>query len=585
MSDTKYSNHYISNLLKWVAASYEVLGEDKFRIRAYQNAASSIEHATSEIKDMWDEGKLKEIPGVGASIAGHLDEYFKTGKVTYFEKVLSQMPPGMFGLFGIQGIGAKTAFKLAQDLKIKENDNPLAIVKKAAEEGKIRALEGFGEKKESELLEAIDKLKPNKETRPRILLSDATEIAQRYTKHMLKCKEVKRIEPLGSLRRRLSTIGDIDFAVVTSNAEVVLNHFTSFSEVAEVLNQGDIKASVLLVNGVRVDLMTEEEKAFGSLLQHFTGSKMHNVALRKVALSKGMSLSEHGIKENGKLLEFPDEESFYNHIGLKFIPPEIREDTGELELFEKGKKTYPNFILQSDIKGDLHSHTDFSDGQNTLEQMIKEAKTLGYSYLGISDHAPSVKTRGLDEVLRIVKDTKKIIEQQNSSDDSIRVLYGYEVNILADETISLPDEVLKHLDYAIGSIHTSFDQDKKTITRRLVNAINNPYINFIAHPSGRLLNQRDAYEVDWEEVFKACLEKNKIIEINSHPERLDLPDVLVREAIKKGVRLIINTDAHSIEDFSLMRYGIDIARRGWAEPKNVVNTLPLKDFLKEFLLH
>lgn len=581
MVEEKFTNSYISKLLKQVAAAYEVTGEDRFRIRAYQNAATSIEHATSEIKDLWERGQLTEIPGVGASLAGHLDEYFKTGKVKHFEQVLSKVPEGMFGLFGVQGIGAKTAFKLAKDLKIKTKEEAVKKVVEAAKEGKIQEFEGFGEQKEKDILEALEAVKPNKETRGRMLLPMATEISEKYMKYMKEIPEVLDIKPLGSLRRRVATIGDIDFAIATTKPEKVIPHFVKFPGVTEILNEGDIKASVLLANNIRVDLMTEDPKAIGALLQHFTGSKAHNITLRKYALEKEMSLSEHGIKYKGKTKEFPDEESFYKFIGLSYIEPELREDVGEIKLAEKG--TLPKLIEVSDIKGDLHTHTDFSDGHNTLEEMVEAAKQMGYEYVGITDHAPSVTSRGDAEVERIIKAKREEIKKLQDKNPEIAILFGYEVNILNNATMALPDKYLKLLDYAIASIHTSFKQDKDTITKRLVMALKNPYITFLGHPTGRLINERDSYDADWAEVFKVALEQNKILEINSHPERLDLPDILVREAVKKGLKLIINTDSHDVEHFELIRYGVDVARRGWVTPKNVVNTLSKKEFLKTFL--
>ena len=577
--EVKFTNAEISKLLKEVAAAYEVTNEDRFKIRAYQNAATSIEHATSEAKDLWEEGKLKDIPGVGDSLAGHLDEYFKTGKVKHFEQVLKPLPQGMFGILGLQGIGSKTAFKLAKEFKLEKRDTAVEELKKAAEGGKISQLEGFGEQSEKEILEVLEKLKPGKEIRKRLPLPAATEIADRYLDYLKKNDSVLQIEPLGSLRRRVSTIGDIDFAIATTKPEDVIPYFLSYKEVAEVLNEGDVKASVLLSNGTRVDLMTEEPSGFGSLLQHFTGSKAHNIALRKHALEIGKSLSEHGIKYKGKIQKFADEESFYKFIGLEYIEPEIREDAGEIDLSLGGK--LPNLVKLTDIKGELHSHTTFSDGASSLKQMVDSAKEKGYEYVGISDHAPSVMNRGEQKVDSIVTETKKEIEQLNYSDKGIRVLFGYEINILAGATLALPDKFIKELDYAIASIHTSFNQDKAQITKRFLSAINNPYITIIGHPTGRLIGSRESYDADWEEIFKQALEKEKIIEINSQPDRLDLPDMLVREAVKKGVKLIVNTDSHSLEQFSLMRYGIDVARRGFAEKKNIVNTLSLKDFLKE----
>ncbi|MBI4091572.1 hypothetical protein HY419_02340, partial [candidate division WWE3 bacterium] len=392
MEINKFSNESISRLLKEVAAAYEVRDEDRFRIRAYQNAASAIEHATSEIKDIWEEGKLTDLPGVGSSIAGHLDEYFKTGKVKHFLEVFKELPQGMFGLFGLQGIGAKTAYKLAKELKIKDREEALEIVKKAAQEGKISQIEGFGEQKEAAILEAIEKLKPNKDTRKRLLLPLATAISEKYMAYLKENKDVMGIEPLGSLRRRVATVGDIDFAISTTNPSSVIKHFINYREVGEVLNEGEVKASVLLKTGVRVDLMTENPEAFGALLQHFTGSKAHNIELRKYALERAASLSEHGIKKGGKTHIFKDEKSFYTFIGLPLIPVEIREGNGEIEAALKGE--LPSLVDLDDIKGDLHIHTNYSDGRNSLEEMVDALVTKKYEYFGITDHAPSTTARG-----------------------------------------------------------------------------------------------------------------------------------------------------------------------------------------------
>ena len=385
---------------------------------------------------------------------------------------------------------------------------------------------------------------------------------------------------LGSLRRRAPTVGDIDIAVATNKPEQVLAHFLEFPEIEEVLVKGEEKVSVILKNDIQVDLRVSAPEAHGSMLQYFTGSKQHNVLLRTYALEKGLSLSEYGIKEEGKLLQYAAEKGFYRKLGLPCIPPEIRHGLNEVSLAVEGK--LPKLIELQDIRGDLHTHTVASDGTNTLSEMTKAAIEKGYAYLGISDHAPSVQTRNEAEVLSIVRNQKALIEQINDSQDKVRVLIGYEVNILNDATLSLPDRILGELDYAIASIHTSFDQPRELVTKRLVNAIKNPYIDIIGHPSGRLINQREACDIDWNAVFDALLEYDKIIEINSQPNRLDLADDLVREAVRRGIKLIINTDSHSIVDLNLMIFGVDVARSGFCEKKNIINTLNLPELLKIF---
>ena len=341
--------------------------------------------------------------------------------------------------------------------------------------------------------------------------------------------------------------------------------------------KGDKKVSAVLTNDVQVDVRVTPEKSFGSMLQYSTGNKLHNVILRTHALEKNMSLSEYGIKYKDKLHEFATEEDFYKFIGVPNIAPELRQGKGEIEAALQGK--LPKLVELSDIKGDLHTHTIASDGINTLAEMVSAAKEKGYEYVGISDHSPSVQSRGYGEVEAIIEKQRKNIEALNDAQKDIKVLFGYEVNILADATLALPYDLMAKLDYVIASIHTAFNQDRETITNRIISALENPYVTILGHPSGRLINERPPCDIDWELVFKTALENNKIIEINAFPNRLDLEDDLVRDAINRGVKLIINTDSHEIGTLPYMKYGIDVARRGWCEKKDIINTLSLETFL------
>ena len=574
----RLTNKEVVSQLREVMAAMEIKGADKFRLRAYQNAVAAIDNLTSSAQDLWENGRIEEIPGVGPSLAQHLAELFATGKVKEFENTKADLPQGMFKLLEIKGVGAKTAFKLARAFKINDKESAIAKVKKAAESGKIRELPGFGEKSENDILDSINDVKQHKSVKQRLLLVRAEEISQRIIHYMQKLDCIDRIDALGSLRRRSPTVGDLDFAVATDEGEKVIDHFVNFPEVGEVIVRGDKKASVSLKNDVQVDLMVIDKDSYGSMLAHFTGSKQHNIVLRSFALEKGMSLSEHGIKIDGELNKFPTEESFYKKLGLGFIPPEIRHGTDEIATAAAGK--LPKLVELADIKGDLHTHTNFSDGVNTLEEMIAAGKARGYQYIGISDHAPSIQTRGKGTVLSIVSNTKKKIEQLNKDDPEIRVFFGYEVNILANAELSLSNDILEMLGYVIAAIHTAFDQNKADVTKRLVAAIQNPFVTIIGHPSGRVINQRDPIDPDWDTVFAQAKAHNKIIEINSQPDRLDLPDDLVRDVLKEGIKLIINTDAHNTASLDLMKYGVDVARRGWCEKKHVVNTLPLEEFGK-----
>lgn len=578
MAEARLTNKEVVQKLKEVLAAMEVKNVNRFRIRAYQNAISSINNLTSSVQDVWEDGRLAEIAGVGTSFAQHLGELFTTGLVKEWDRMKKNLPEGMFDLLVLRGVGAKTAFKLATTFNLRERGKALEVVKKAAKKGKIRVLEGFGEKSEQDILESIEELKKHKAEKERMFLIKAEEIAYRVINYLKKLPCVQKVEPLGSLRRRVPTVGDLDIAVATTNSTEVLKHLTEFEEVKEVLSEGDRMVTVMLKNDVQVDLLVSDPKAFGAMLQHFTGSKQHNILLRTHALDKGMSLSQYGIKEGKKTLEFADEEGFYGHLGLSVIPPELREGKDEIEAAKEQK--LPKLVEISDVKGDLHVHTTDSEGTNTIKEMVTKAKGLSYQYIGICDHAPSVQARGRYDVLGSVEDKRRQIEQFNNSDPSIRVLFGYEINILADATISMPDDIIKKLDIAVAGIHTAFDQDRDQITKRLLSAIENPLIDIIAHPSGRLINQREAYDVDWEVIFQAVGKHHKILEINSQPSRLDLPDHLVKDAIKKGIKFHITTDAHSVNEMDFMQYGIDVARRGWCEKGNIINTMALSDLRK-----
>jgi DNA polymerase (family X) len=364
--------------------------------------------------------------------------------------------------------------------------------------------------------------------------------------------------------------------VSTTDAAAAIEHFINYPESHDIVAKGEKKAVILLTGDVQVDMRVSTPEAYGSMLQYNTGSKQHNVILRTYALEKGMSLSEYGIKKGGELHEYKTEENFYKAIGIPYIEPELRQGTDEIDLARKNK--LPKLITLSDIKGDLQSHTTFSDGLTSLEEMVEKAISLGYEYYGVTDHGPSVINRGFKEVERLLVEQREKIDKINAQ-KKITVLFGMEVNILADASLGLPDELLKLLDFALGSIHTAFTQDKNTITNRVIKAIENPYISFIGHPTGRLINEREACDIEWNKVFDALLANNKTIEINAQPNRLDLTEDLVRIAVKRGIKLIINTDAHAPDQMDNMRYGIDTARRGYCEKDNVINTKPFKEFI------
>jgi len=592
----EFTNKEIAKILKAVAAAYEVKKGDKFKIMAYDRASTSVEHATSEIKDLWDDGKLNELPGIGAAIASHLDELFRTGRVRHFEEVMKGLPPAMFEFLSIPGIGAKTAYKLCQKLKIKNPKTALKELERAAKLGKIRIIEGFGEESEKKILEAIEAFKKGQIKERRMVLPYADTIAQEIVSYLLNCKAVKRVDTLGSLKRMVSTIGDIDIAVATESPQEVINWFLKYPKIKKVIEKGPTGASIFLENGRQVDLRIGKPEAYGAMLQYFIGSKHHNIHLRELALKKGFSLSEYGIrplkfkKDKQKILEFEKEEDFYHFLGLDWIPPELREDSGEIEAALN--HTLPNLLKIDDIKGDLHIHSNFpietshDQGTASMEEVIRKGEELGYEYIGFTEHNPSISKHKPKEIIEILKRKKEEIDKINYSNEKrvrnipIKALNGLEIDIKPNGTLGIPEEGLKLLDYAIVSVHTSFKMNREEMTKRILSALEHSKVKILGHPTGRKLNEREGYELDWEKVFDFCLKKGKWLEINAWPDRLDLPDVLVREAVKRKVKMVICTDSHSLEHLNLIRYGVAVARRGWAEKNDIINTLPYKEFKK-----
>lgn len=576
--EIRINNPDLVSLLKEVLAAMEVKEVNRFRIRAYQNVITAIEGLSQSVQDLWKTNKLDYIPGVGATLKQHFEELFTTGEVNDFNEIRGDLPQGMFSLIGIRGIGAKKAFKLANAFELNDRETAMDDLREAAEAEKIRELDGFAEKSEKDILEAITEHKMHKKEKERLLLSVAAEVAGRLKDFMLKNEAVVEVEALGSLRRRASTIGDLDVAVATKNPEEAIEHFLKFPEIADVMSKGEKGARIVLTTDVQVDMRVIEPKALGAMVQYFTGSKLHNVILRTYALEKQMSLSEYGIKENGGLKEFSTDKAFYEYLGLQYIPPELRQGKNEVDLAKNNE--LPVLVNLQDIKGEIHTHTVASDGVNEVSEMVEKAKSLGYSYLGISDHAPSVNSRGEKEVQNIISTQKSAIEQISETNKDFRLLFGYEVNILNNATLAMPNEFLSQLDYVIAGVHTSHDQDSSQMTERLLAAVENKYVTMIAHPTNRLLNQRAPSDIDWQTVLKAVKKQNKILEINSQPDRLDLTDDLVYEARKMGIKFIINTDAHAVPHMDLMKYGIDVARRGWCTKENILNTLPTEEFLR-----
>lgn len=584
------TNLEFAELLRKVAAAYQILGENRFKIIAYERAADSIEHLTSELKDYWDEKKLGDIPGLGSSIQSHLDEYFRTGKSKHFDEIMGKLPKPIFPLLLVPGIGPKKAFKLVKELKLSNEKTVIEDLEIAAAAGKIASMEGFGEKSQAEIIQNIAIFKKGQIKENRMALPIADGIAQSIIKHLEKLKSAEKINVLGSLRRKVSTIGDIDIAVATNEPEEIINHFLLYPH-DELIEKGPTGTSVRLHNGRQVDLRVQKPELFGAMLQYFTGSKNHNISLRSYGLSKGLSLNEYGIKHtrNGKVESYTNEHDFYHALGLEYIEPELREDKGEIPA--AFNKSLPKLVDTKNILGDLHIHTSYDLkpshdlGANAFADYLTKAEKLGYEYIGISDHNPSTGNHTKEEIVSIMKRRKQYYEQQYSS-KNYRVHYFLmcEVDIQPDGTLALPDKAFEYVDAVLVSLHSAFTQTREKVTERVIKALtHHPKVRIMAHPTGRLLGRREEVDANWKEIMAICKERDIALEINAYPDRLDLPDMLVYDAIKHGGKLCIDTDAHSVDHMDLMQYGVSVARRGWAQKDDIINTLSYNKF-KRWLL-
>ena len=585
-----FTNEQISRLLRQVAAAYTIQNEGKykFQILAYQKAADSIEASVTEIKDLLSDNALDKLSGVGPSIRNHILELFSSGEVEHFNAVLKNVSPAIFPLLDIPTFGPKKAFKLVENFKLLNPKSVIEDVYKLASDNQIASLDGFGDKSQSDIKRAIDEYRLGKTKSSRMVLAVASEISDTMLTYLKKDKNVLQAFTLGSLRRMKSTIGDVDIAVSSNNPTAVLDHFNNYPYKDRIIERGDITSSIILSGNKQVDLMVLKPEMFGSLLQHFTGSKEHNVALREYALKKGYSLSEKGVKlKDGSTKTFDDEHEFYNFLGLEWIPPEIRENQGEIDASLNHK--LPKLVELKDIKGDFHIHSNYPIepshdlGQNTMEEMLHRADQLGYKYFGFSEHNPSVGNHTEEEIYSILLKRNKKIEQLQKSNKSIRIINLLEVDILVNGKLALSDRCLDLLDMAIVSIHSSFRTPKDKMMKRILSGLSHPKAKIFAHPSGRLINQREPYEVDWKELFSFVREYNKALEINSWPTRLDLADTLVHEAKNAGVKFVIDTDSHAVSHMNNMPYGVAVARRGWAEKEDIINTWDfekLKDWME-----
>ena len=574
------TNAEVSKLLRNVAAAYSIKDEKKYRFQiiAYQKAADLLETTTTELKDLYKEGKLQTMPGIGPSLQASLEELLQTGKVKHFETIMEDIPSAVFPLLDVPSFGPKKAYRLVTEFHLKHPETVVKDVAQLAKENKIASLAGFGEDSQKKILQAVEEYGLGKTKTARMVLPYANELAQKMLDYLKKSPHVKQAYTLGSLRRKRETVGDIDIAVATDKPDEVLQYFTEYPHKERIIEKGVRTSSILVSSGKKIDLMVESPKGFGSLLQHFSGSKAHNIRLREYALSKGLSLSDYGIKKKGEdtYKPYETEEAFYKAVGLEWVPPEMREDTGEVQLAIEHK--LPKIVELSDIKGDFHLHSSYpiepshDMGANSMEEMIKKAISLGYEYLGFSEHNPSISKHTKQQVIDILTKRKKFIDQLNLKyKKSIRIFSLLETDILPNGDLAISDEALSLLDGSIVSVHSSFAMDKEAMTKRVLKGLSHPKAKILAHPTGRLLNQRPGYDLDWDKLFAFCKDNNKALEINAQPSRLDLPDTLVRAAVKSGVSFFIDTDSHMTESMDLMEYGVSVARRGWATKRDILN--------------
>jgi DNA polymerase (family 10) len=564
------NNREMAGTFEAIANLMEIKGEAIYRILAYRRAAEALRGLGRDISKIWEAGELEDIPGVGKAIAGKIDEMIRTDRLEFYEKLASEIPPGLIELLKIDGIGPKKAAQFWSEGGI----TSIEELEEAAKEGRLSSLSGMGSKSEQKIIDGIQALKSR--TTERYLLSSAWDTAQALIGAMGKVKEVERIEAAGSLRRSRETIGDLDLLVASEFPTQVMDAFIELPQVERVLGKGDTKASVELVDGMRVQLWVHPSERFGSAWQYATGSQAHNVRLREIALKKGLSLSEHGYKrEDGSELLSKDEAEVYAALGLAWIPPELREDQGEIARAQSAD--FSDLVTLNDLRGELHAHTIWSDGKASIEEMTQSAIGLGMEYLVISDHSRSLGIANGLSIDRLMEQRVKIREVQKKVGKKIRLMHGSEVEIMSDGTLDYPDDVLEQLDIVIASLHTSQKQAKKQVTQRLLNAVRNPHVDIIGHLTGRLINRRDPADLDVEAILKEGAARGVVFEINANAERLDLKDSHAKMALDFGCTLAINTDAHHPDHFDFQRFGIGTARRAAAPAQAILNTWSFKD--------
>jgi DNA polymerase (family 10) len=571
----KYSNADLARIFQKIADLLEIKGEVIYKILAYRKAADSLDNMSRDVNEIWRAGELTAVPGVGKAISEKIDELLSTGKLEFLEKLQKEVPAGLVEVLQVPDVGPKKAALFWHEAGVTN----LAELEAAARGGKLRDLPGMGEKSEQKVLAGIEALARRTD---RIPLGKAWPFAQKILAFLRQLPDVKAAEAGGSLRRMRATVGDLDLLVAAPDSAPMMKAFTEHPDVLAVLAQGDTKVSVEFRHNLRAQMWVHPPERFGTALAYGTGSKDHNVRLRELALKQGLSLSDHSfLKEDGSEILCATEAEVYQVLDMPWIPPELREDRGEVQAARAGK--LPHLLELQDLRAELHAHTTWSDGTLSVRQMAEAAIARGMKVLAITDHSVSLGVANGLTPERLKEQRREIDAVQAELGDKIRLLQGSEIEIKADGSLDYPDEVLAELDVVIASLHTSLRQPSKQVTQRLLSAIQNPHVDIIGHPTGRMIPDREGADLDMEAVMQAALEHDVVLEINAHPARLDLNDVHARRAVDLGVKLAINTDAHAAEDMDLLLFGVATARRGWVEAPHVINTWEtdrLLDWLK-----
>ncbi len=557
-------NTEIANLFNEIADFLEVKDENPFRIRAYRRAAQAVEGLSEDITAVAERGALREVAGIGKDLAGKIQEYLATGEIEYLEGLRKEIPPGVVELMGIHGVGPKTAKLLYDQVGV----DSVEKLEELAKGHKLAGMPGIKAKTEENILKGIAVWRSGRERMP---LGTALVLAEGILGELRTLKEVDQIETAGSLRRMKETVKDIDILVTSTKPGRVMAVFTGLSNVAEVLAQGETKSSVRLRENIQVDLRVVEPDCFGAALQYFTGSKQHNIRVRELAQRKGLKVSEYGVfnEKTNRRVAGKTEAEVYKAVGLPFIPPELREDGGEIEAALKGR--LPALVSVEDIRGDLQMHTTWSDGAHSVAELAEGVRAKGYQYMALTDHSKSATVAGgmkEEQVLQMIAEVRAL----NKKTKGFRILAGCEVDIKADGSLDFPDQILRQLDLVLVSVHSRFKMTQEEMTARIVRAVQHPLVHMLGHPTGRLIGERAAYELDMERVLMAAQAAGTAVEINASPSRLDLNDLHARRAKELGIPVAINTDAHTIGQLDYMRFGVSVARRGWLTPDDVMNT-------------